>query len=153
MTRILSATVLALSAAFATTPVLAQGAAMEFVAEWDMNADGIVALSDFSQRRNDQFEMFDLNGDTSIDAEEQANMDFTVANAQDANHGGAQGGAHGGNGPGPRIHAAMNAAYADADQDGAISMVEWTAATQRLFSELDRNGDGTLDRADFGRNG
>lgn len=121
-----------------------------FVREWDMNADGRVTLADFAERRTTQFDMFDLNGDARIDAEEQANMAQTIAGAQEANHGG-QG--QGGHGPGVQIHAAMSAEYADTDRDGTISAEEWEAATARLFAELDRSGDGQLDRTDFMRNG
>ena len=124
-----------------------------FVQEWDMNADGRVTLADFAERRTTQFDMFDLNGDARIDAEEQANMAQTIAGAQEANHGAESGHGQGGNGPGAQIHAAMTAAYADADHDGNLSAQEWEAATQRLFAELDRSGDGQLDRADFRRRG
>lgn len=130
------------------------GAMAGFVQEWDMNADGRVTVEDFTERRTTQFDMFDLNGDAGIDAGEQVNMAQTIAGAQEANHGG-EGGGHGqgGNGPGLRIHAAMSADYADTDRDGTISAEEWSAATQRLFAEMDRSGDGELNRADFGRNG
>lgn len=129
------------------------GAMAGFVEEWDMNADGRVTVEDFAERRTTQFDMFDLNGDAGIDAGEQENMAQTIAGAQEANHGGEGGHGQGGNGPGARIHAAMSADYADADRDGTISADEWSAATQRLFAEMDRSGDGQLDRADFGRNG
>ncbi len=52
-----------------------------------------------------------------------------------------------------QIHASMTAAYADSDNDGVITQAEWADATTRLFTELDRSGDGILDRADFGHNG
>jgi uncharacterized protein YhfF len=44
----------------------------------------------------------------------------------------------------------MTAEYADTNGDGAISADEWTAATERLFAELDKSGDGELSPADFG---
>ncbi|MCB1360181.1 MAG: hypothetical protein H6899_15255 [Rhodobacter sp.] len=153
------------------TPAVAQrgGQMMEFVSEWDMNGDGTVTRDDFATRRGDQFEMFDLNGDGAIDADEQTNMAETIAGMQEVNHGGqghgqgqgqgmgqghgqGQGMGQGGGqrGPGPRIHAAMTAAYADTDQDGVITRAEWDAATERLFADLDRNGDGQMGPADFG---
>ena len=134
------------------TAVFAQGPIAEFMNEWDVDASGAVTIEDFHARRGDQFYMFDLNEDGSIDAEEQANMDATVASAMDANHGGGNGngGGHGAGGPGAKIHATMTAEYADTNGDGAISADEWTAATERLFAELDTSGDGELSPADFG---
>ena len=160
--KLRKALILAASVAGMASVALANGPGqgggdMAFVAEWDMNGDGTVRLDDFSTRRGDQFAMFDLNGDGSLDADEQANMEFTVETAQEANHGAGQsqgqGGGHGQGGPGMQIHAAMNAAYADSDTDGVITQAEWAEATTRLFAELDRSSDGILDRADFGRNG
>ena len=194
--KLRKALILAASVAGMASVALANGPGqgggdMAFVAEWDMNGDGTVRLDDFSTRRGDQFAMFDLNGDGSLDADEQANMAFTVETAQEANHGAGQGqgqgqgagqgqgqgqgagqgqgrgqgqgqgagqgrgqgGGHGQGGPGMQIHASMTAAYADSDTDGVITQAEWAEATIRLFTELDRSGDGILDRADFGRNG
>lgn len=49
------------------------------------------------------------------------------------------------------IHAAMTAEFADADSDGVVSADEWSADTPRLFADLDRNGDGSLNQMDFRR--
>lgn len=136
-----------LATALSTPAVLAQGQGMApFVAEWDMNGDGAVQLADMAERRQSQFEMFDLDGNGSIDAAEQTNMAETIAAAMAANHEGGKGGGHG---PGARIHAAMTADDADTDRDGAIARAEWEAATQRLFADLDRNGNGVLEPADL----
>ncbi|HPD93520.1 MAG: hypothetical protein H6900_02330 [Rhodobacter sp.] len=159
MNRKKSLTLAALCMAALATPTIAQqgGGMMAFVSEWDMNGDGVVTLDDFATRRGDQFEMFDLNGDGGIDAEEQANMAQTIAGMQEVNHGGqghgqgqGQGQMGGQRGPGPRIHAAMTAAYADTDHDGVIARAEWEAATARLFADLDANGDGQMGPGDFG---
>jgi hypothetical protein len=45
----------------------------------------------------------------------------------------------------------MTLAFNDADNSGTISAAEWAAATPRLVTELDRNGDGRIDGSDFGR--
>ena len=47
----------------------------------------------------------------------------------------------------------MTTDYTDTDRDGILTADEWSAATLRLFTELDRSGDGELNRNDFGRNG
>lgn len=149
----------------------------QFLLEWDINADGSVSAEDVTLRRSELFTMFDLNGDGVIDADEQDNMATAIAGQQEANqgmhgqgqgrgpgqgraqgmgqgHGRAQGQGQGfgmDNAPGPRIHAAMTLAYNDADANGLISAEEWAAATPRLFAELDRNGDGSVDPQDLGR--
>lgn len=135
-------TVLALS----TVSLQAQqgGGMAHFMDEWDMNQDGQVTADDIAARRGDLFDMFDLNGDSTIDAEEQAIMASTIAGQEDNNREG-----HGANGPGPRIHAAMVPAYNDANADGLVTAEEFAAASPRLFAELDSNGDGVLNRADF----
>ena len=120
--------------------------AAHFFEQWDMNEDGTVTVTDISARRADLFDMFDLNGDASIDADEQANMAQTIAGQEENNREG-----HGRNGPGPSIHAAMEPAYNDADADGLVSAAEFAAASTQLFAELDRNADGQIDRQDFGR--
>ncbi|MFN7224931.1 MAG: EF-hand domain-containing protein, partial [Paracoccaceae bacterium] len=56
-----------------------------------------------------------------------------------------------GNGPGAIMHEAMTPAFNDADGDGVVTEAEFTAATQKLFPMLDRNADGVLTTADFGR--
>ncbi|MEZ5750928.1 MAG: EF-hand domain-containing protein [Paracoccaceae bacterium] len=140
---------LAVTAALAlagTTALAQQGGGMaHFMEEWDMNRDGQVTADDIAARRVDLFAMFDLNGDNTIDAEEQANMASTIAGQEENNREG-----HGTNGPGPRIHAAMVPAYNDANGDGNVTAEEFAAASPRLFAELDSNGDGMLNRADFG---
>ena len=121
--------------------------AAHFFEEWDMNEDGAVTLADVSARRAEIFDMFDLNGDATIDAAEQANMAQTIAGQEENNREG-----HGRNGPGPRIHEAMTLAYNDADGVGLITAAEFAAAAPRLFAEIDRNDDGQVNRLDFGRN-
>ena len=57
----------------------------DFLKEWDIYGTGAVTLDDIQTRRAEIFEMFDLNGDGMIDAEEGANMAQTVAGQQENN--------------------------------------------------------------------
>jgi len=150
-TLTLAVSIAALGTAAAVADSHGGGRLMGFIAEWDMNDDGAVRLDDFQTRRSDQFEMFDLNGDGNIGADEQVNMAETIAVQQEVNHGGDANGQQ--RGPGQAIHASMTAGYADTNTDGLLSRAEWDAATARLFGELDRNSDGSLDVADFRRGG
>lgn len=127
----------------------------QFLIEWDRSGTGSVSLGDMQTRRAEIFEMFDLNGDGVIDADEAANMAQTVAGKEE-NKGRAdakpgKGQAQGGMGPGRVIHDAMSFAFNDSNGDGVITKDEFVAATVQVFAALDRNRDGALTMADFGR--
>ena len=136
-------------------PALAQGNGTPgagFIEEWDMSGTGSVSLADMRERRESLFEMFDLDGSAVLDAAEIANMEQTVAAREDSERGqGGHGGYAGGKGPGRAIHAAMTADYNDANGDGQITRAEFVNATDRLFPIVDRDGDGVVTIADFGR--
>lgn len=118
-----------------------------FIEQWDMDGDGQVTLAEAEEKRGEVFAMFDQAADGTLDAE-----DFkAVAEHMDAELG-AQGAGHGmGKGPGKFIHDAMTAEFNDADGNGVVTAEEFTAATKTLFSQIDRNGDGVMTTADFGR--
>ncbi len=120
---------------------------MQFVEEWDQNADGTVTVDDIATRRADLFIMFDQSNDGQIDAEEQVLMAETIAGVQ-GNH---EGEGHGTGGPGQMIHGAMTLEYNDTDADGIISAAEFDAGSPKLFAELDADADGVVTPADFGR--
>jgi len=139
-------------------PVLAQGNGTPgagFIAEWDMSGTGTVTPADVTERRASLFDMFDLDGSTVLEASELDNMAQTIADREaveaEQAKGQGHGGGHGANGPGKIIHGAMGLAFNDADGDGQITSAEFTAASARLFPMIDRNGDGVVDTADFGR--
>lgn len=138
----------------------------EFLAEWDVSGTGSVTLADMQTRRAEIFEMFDLNGDGQIDTPEAENMAQTVAGQQQNNaeahagqqrDGNGQGQARGqnqgkgGNGPGRIIHAAMSTEANDTDGNGVITRQEFVDVSEQIFIALDRDNDGALTLADFGR--
>lgn len=135
-------------------PVFAQGTGTPgagFIEEWDVSGTGSVSLADMRERRENLFEMFDLDGSTMLDGAEITNMEETVAAKDDAGRGeGGHAGYAGGKGPGRAIHAAMTAEFNDADGDGQITRAEFVDATDRLFPMVDRDGDGVVTSVDFG---
>lgn len=133
-------------------PALAQGNGTPgagFIAEWDMSGTGTVTQADVTERRASLFDMFDLDGSGVLEQAELDNMTATITDREAVER--AQGQGHGGNGPGQMIHTAMGLAFNDADSDGHITAAEFAAASARLFPMIDRNGDGVVDMADFGR--
>lgn len=125
----------------------------QFLTEWDVSGTGSVTLVDMQTRRGEIFEMFDLNGDGTIDSPEAENMAQTVAGQEENNGKGQHGQGQGRNAfaPGRVIHDAMTVAFNDADADGLITKDEFVTSTERAFAQLDRNSDGSLTLADFGR--
>ncbi|MFN3845041.1 MAG: EF-hand domain-containing protein [Paracoccaceae bacterium] len=142
---------LATLAILMTAPAFAQqgtpGAHM--IEQWDANADGQVTLEEATTKRGEVFYMFDTNTDGSLSAEDWAGVAQQMADEMGAK--GMGGGMGYGNGPGAIMHEAMTPAFNDADGDGVVTEAEFTAATKKLFPMLDRNADGVLTTADFGR--
>ena len=64
-------------------------------------------------------------------------------------HAGQPGGQKGG--PGAYMHAAMTPEFNDADGNGTVTAAEFITATDTLFPQIDRNMDGVITSADFGR--
>lgn len=121
--------------------------AENFFDQWDMNSDGTVTLDETLEKRAEIFDMFDQDGDGTLDA---ANW-LLVAEHLALEEGGNARGLELGNGPGKLIRAAMDLGYNDTNGDGVVTKEEFETATKTLFPQLDKNGDGVLTSADFGR--
>lgn len=118
-----------------------------FIEQWDIDGDGQVILSEAEEKRGGIFDMFDQAGDGKLDADDWAG----VAEHLEAEEGTNGPGLGMGNGPGKFIHEAMTAEFNDADGNGEVTAEEFVAATKRLFPQIDRNGDGVISSADFGK--
>ena len=141
-------TLLTLTALALPTATLAQqgNPGGHFVENWDLDSNSQVSLAEAEERRNDIFTTFDMNEDGQLDAEEY--KAFDEARAADM-----QGqGDHGQNGL-KGVNAGMMRSFNDTDGNGTVSREEFTSHTAAWFERMDRNGDGVVTTADFGRKG
>lgn len=149
-----------------------------FMEQWDMNADGEVTLEEAREKRSEVFVMFDADEDGTLNATEWMAVAEHLAaeeaqggavnqmgqgkgQGQGKGHGQGGGNGKGGNqgegraqqpgGPGAYMHDAMTPAFNDINGDGTVTLAEFTEATNTLFPQIDRNGDGVVSTADFGR--
>lgn len=118
-----------------------------FLENWDLDANGEATLSELQNKRADVFLTFDTNEDGLIDAEEYVSFDEARANDMTANAGGH--GAHGGRAD--RASQGMTLQNNDADQDGKVSREEFLSGSVAWMTLLDRDADGVVTTADFGR--
>lgn len=138
-------TALALSAGLALAQNGTPGS--HFIEQWDMDANGEVTLAEAEEKRGEVFVMFDQTADGTLDATEWAAIDAHLT-AEMSDKGAAAGM---GRGPGKMIHQAMTPAFNDTNADGTVTLDEFVAATKTLFTQIDRNGDGLMTPADFGK--
>ena len=118
-----------------------------FIENWDMNEDGQVTLAEATEKRGDIFTTFDENDDGVLSTDDYAMFDEARANDHEAmaDGGMGQGGGQDREGQG------MSMEFNDVDGDGQVSRDEFMARTSDWFANMDRNGDGTITTADFGR--
>lgn len=141
------------TAALLATSVAAGGTPGKgFLENWDDNADGVVTLAEVSEKRENVFYTFDEDGDGVIIGDEYVAFDEARA-ADQANEGGNGGGHSNGNGGNGRVKPSvgMTLEFNDVNGDGAVSFEEFTGQSAAWFALLDRNGDGGVTSADFGR--
>ncbi|MGV6846839.1 MAG: EF-hand domain-containing protein [Marinibacterium sp.] len=144
MTRtLLLATVLAVPMAL---PLYAQPGqpGAHFVENWDLDENGSVSLDEVTERRGDVFLSFDADENGKLDDEEYAVFDQARANDME----GQQGHGHGAM---VRAETGMHKDFNDANGDGYVSRDEFMSKSGEWFQMIDRNGDGVVTTADFGR--
>lgn len=138
---------LAIALCLVAAPAFAQQGepGLNFVQNWDLDQDGAVTAAEAAEHRGDVFLTFDANGDGFLDAEEY--VLFDEARAQDME-------GQGGNGRGAMQRAAdgMKLQNNDTDADGKVSRDEFVGNAAGWIADIDRNGDGVVTTADFGRN-
>jgi len=139
---------LALAVLASVSPAFAQQGVPggHFIDSWDTDGNGAVSLEDITARRSDVFYMFDANEDGILDAEEYVAFDEARANDMAVNGGHGKGNAL------ERASVGMTLDFNDTDGNGAVSQAEFLARAGDWIALLDRDGDGQVTHADFGRN-
>jgi len=133
-------------ASLIATSVFAAGTpAAGFIENWDGDADGVITMAEIAEKRENIFVTFDENGDGILTADEYIAFDEVRA-ADQANE--ARGTSAGGHG---KAAVGMTLGFNDIDGNGAVSVAEFNDRSLAWFSLLDRNGDGVVTSADFGR--
>lgn len=135
--------ILALVAMAAPAWAQTQQPGAHFIENWDLDGDGAVSLEDITTRRGDVFLSFDANENGALDAEEYTYFDEARANDMENNAG------HG-NGM-RRASEGMTLAFNDTDGNGEVSRAEFLDRASDWMAILDRNQDGSVTTADFGR--
>ena len=126
-----------------------------FIENWDSDEDGQVTLVEATERRGDIFTTFDEDDNGFLSSSDYAMFDEARANdrasmkeagqGQGRGQGKGRGHRQGGEGQG------MTMDFNDVNGDGQVSRDEFMARTKDWYAQMDRNGDGTVTTADFGR--
>ena len=128
-----------------TAPAFAEeNPGQHFMESWDLNEDGTVTVEEITERRTDVFASFDSDEDGFLTAEEYKTFD----EARDGHHEGDESKGYGG-GKGQGKNSPMTMKANDNDADGKVSKDEFIGNAAMMFTKMDKNGDGTVNSADF----
>lgn len=109
----------------------------EFMENYDINSDSIVARAEFDARRGEHFSRADTNRDGALTeaeyvAEYQARLDAELAATRAAQ----------------LRQAHVRFGVLNTDRNATMSSAEFGASGQRMFARLDTNSDGAVDERD-----
>ena len=120
---------------------------VNFIENWDTNGDGQVTFAEASERRSDIFATFDEEDDGVLSASDYAMFEDARSNQHDAMKEAGQGRRRGQG----HNDQGMTMAFNDVNGDGQVSRDEFMSRSKDWYTQMDRNGDGILTTADFGR--
>lgn len=118
----------------------------QFLNAWDLDADGAATLAEMEEMRGTVFFMFDANEDGMLDGAEYAAFDEARNNDLQNHEGPPQSRARM-----QQVADGLGLAPNDANGDGSVTLAEFLAATPAWLDAIDRDGDGVVTSADFGR--
>lgn len=118
-----------------------------FIESWDLDEDGQVTLAEVTERRGDIFVTFDEEDDGVLSPQDYVMFDAARAADQEGEKG------HGGGGNAQKASVGMELEFNDVDGNGSVSHDEFMSRSTDWFEILDRNQDGIITTADFGRRG
>ena len=117
-----------------------------FIENWDLDEDGQVSLAEATERRSDVFASFDSDDNGVLSPGEYDLFDEARANDMKENGQGQ------GKGKGNPANG-MRRQFTDTNGDGMVSEGEFMGSVPAWFERMDKNGDGVVTVADFGKRG
>jgi Ca2+-binding EF-hand superfamily protein len=115
-----------------------------FMDSWDANEDGTVTIEEVRIKRDEVFYSFDSDENGYLNAEEYVYFDEARANDMANEDAGMKMGEH-------KAANSMLLENSDLDGDGRVSLEEFLDGAKTSLLSMDKNGDGVITKADFGR--